>query len=101
MADRTQGCDVLLYHNAVPVVRAKANWSGADSLALVLGPIVFPRNTRIELEAVGAANGSLPAGRVAAIVTGFSRAGLQVRLESEDAPSKARVPSGAVVRMSR
>jgi len=89
MSDRSKGFSVLLYHNAVPVVRAKARFSGPERMLLLLGPVTFPRNTRIEIEALdGTGLQSLAgrvAGRVAGTVVGFSRAGLQVDLLAFDA----------------
>ena len=84
MNDRLHGFSVLLYHNAVPVVRAKARFSGPDRLLLLLGPVTFPRNTRIEIEALDALGLQSLDGRVGGTVVGFSRAGLQVDLRASD-----------------
>jgi len=85
MSDRSNGFSVLLYHNAVPVVRAKARFSGPERLLLLLGPVTFSRNTRIEIEALDGTGLQSLAGRVAGTVVGFSRAGLQVDLLAFDA----------------
>ena len=51
MSHGPHGFDVLLYHDAVPVVRAKARFIGARRLMLILGPVAIPQNTRVEVQA--------------------------------------------------
>jgi hypothetical protein len=87
MRRQARELEVLLYHNRSRVVRCKLWDDGSSGALTVPGPMVYPRDTQLEVEVIGTEHDALrPQRRFPAVVIGCSKTGLRLtRVEPEDA----------------